>query len=125
MVTPKLYQHDIHLLRQTKPLISMKTMLFALYGFAALYAGYLAITHTFVFFANQKLGYEESFRLPLIYLVLTIIFGGAAFLAYKLMSSSANVPSWTKIILYLPIGLIIFYALWAVLLVLSSGGKWN
>jgi hypothetical protein len=95
-----------------------------MYGIGFLYTAYMAVMHLFVYFANQRLGHTESFRLPLIYLVCAALFGVVSFIGYKLYSGH-NVNFAFKALFYLPLTAVILYVLWAILLVISSGGKWN
>lgn len=95
-----------------------------LYGIVAIYTAYLAITHLFVYFANQKLGHAESFRMPLIYLTCALLFGAVTLMGYKIQSGNSS-QFLLKAFFYLPISAVILYILWAILLVISSGGKWN
>ena len=105
----------------------MKTLtliLTILYGIVTAYTAYLAITHLFVYFANQKLGHTESFRMPLIYLSCALLFGAVTVLGYKIQSGNAS-HFLLKALFYLPLSAVVLYVLWAILLVISSGGKWN
>lgn len=95
-----------------------------LYAMGAVYPGYMAITHLFVFFANKNLGHVESFRLPGLYLSGSVLFIICAFIGWRLYNSG-NIGLFEKTLFYLPLVLVITYALWAVVLLLSSGGKWN
>lgn len=88
------------------------------------YTGYMAITRLFVFFANKNLGQDESFRLPGLYLFGSVLFIICAFIGWRLYTSG-NTGLFEKMLFYLPIVLVIAYALWAVVLLISSGGKWN
>ena len=105
----------------------MKTLtliLTILYGIVAIYTAYMAVTHLFVYFANQKLGHTESFRMPLIYLTCALLFGSVTLIGYKIQSDNFT-HFLLKGLFYLPISVIGLYILWAILLVISSGGKWN
>ncbi len=105
----------------------MKTLtliLSILYGIVAIYTAYMAVTHLFVYFANQKLGHTESFRMPLIYLTCALLFGAVTLIGYKIQSGNSS-HFLLKALFYLPISAIGVYILWAILLVISSGGKWN
>ncbi len=95
-----------------------------LYAMGAVYTGYMAITRLFVFFANKNLGQDESFRLPGLYLFGSVLFIICAFIGWRLYTSG-NTGLFEKMLFYLPIVLVIAYALWAVVLLISSGGKWN
>ncbi|MBK8699642.1 MAG: hypothetical protein IPN29_08870 [Saprospiraceae bacterium] len=97
---------------------------FSVNGIAALWLLYHAAMHLFVYFANRSLGHAESFRVPGLYL-----FGGIAFTALAVGGwyLSKN-PAYGKIglgLLMLPAIIVALYGLWAVFLLISSGGKWN
>jgi hypothetical protein len=94
------------------------------YSIIAAYTIYSAIMHLFVYFANQKLGHAESFRLPLIYLVCAILFGVVSLIGYRIWTGH-SVHLILKSLFYLPVAAVVLYILWAILLILSSGGKWN
>lgn len=95
-----------------------------LYAMGVIYTGYMAVTHLFVYFANKNMGHEESFRLPGLYLFGCFLFIICAFVGWRLYNSgNAGIPE--KLLFYLPLVLVIAYALWAVVLLISSGGKWN
>ncbi|MBK6362674.1 MAG: hypothetical protein IPF52_03915 [Saprospiraceae bacterium] len=103
---------------------SLILILTILYSVVAIYTAYMAIIHLFVYFANQRLGHTESFRLPLIYLTCALLFGTVSFIGYKLFSGGSShflLKTW----FYLPATAVGLYVLWAILLVFSSGGKWN
>ena len=95
-----------------------------IYGIGFLYTAYMTAVHLFVYFANEKAGHTESFRVPLIYIVSALLFGVVAFIGYKLCSGH-NVNFVFKALFFLPFAAVILYVLWAILLVISSGGKWN
>ena len=95
-----------------------------IYGVGAIYTTYMAIMHLFVYFANQNLGHTESFRLPMIYLVCAFIFGVNTYIGYRLYSG-VNIGLILKSVYYLPFIAVGLYILWAILLIISSGGKWN
>lgn len=103
---------------------TLSLILTLMYGVAAAYTLYMAATHLFVYFANQRLGYPESPRMPMIYLTLGVVFSITAFIGYKIWTNQP-VHILMKGLFYLPIGLILLYVLWGILLLISSGGKWN
>jgi hypothetical protein len=102
----------------------LQTILSLMYGGATLYTGYMAIMHLFVYFANTRLGHEESLRLPMIYLICAVVFGTVTYIGYKL-GTGTSLHFIFKALFYLPVAAVLLYILWAVLLVISSGGKWN
>ncbi|MCB0659678.1 MAG: hypothetical protein KDC04_02010 [Saprospiraceae bacterium] len=97
---------------------------FALNGLVALYFIYMAALQAFVYFANQNLGQNESFGMVARYGIIAIIFIVILAASWILLKQNgASVLG--KVILYFPIGLALGYALWAILIVISSGGRWN
>jgi hypothetical protein len=95
-----------------------------IYGGAAVYFIYMAIMHLVVFFANQGLGHTESFRLPMIYIVCSVIFGIVTFTGYSIWIGQP-VYIILNVFFYVPIGALLLYVIWAILIILSSGGRWN
>lgn len=102
----------------------LNSIITVVYSIIAAYTIYNAIMHLFVYFANQKLGHTESFRLPFIYLVCAILFGLVSFIGYRIWTGQ-SVHLIFRSLFYLPVAAIVLYILWAILLVISSGGKWN
>lgn len=102
----------------------LNSIITVVYSIIAAYTIYYAIMHLFIYFANQKLGHAESFRLPMIYLVSAILFGLVSFVGYRIWIGH-SVHFILKSLFYLPVAAIVLYILWAILLVVSSGGKWN
>jgi hypothetical protein len=95
-----------------------------LYGLTAAYVMYMAIMNLFVYFANVHLGHEESFKMPMIYLLGGLTLCALTFLGYRIYTLP-SIGLLFKILFYIPVLAIILYILWAILLVFSSGGKWN
>jgi hypothetical protein len=95
-----------------------------IYGASAVYLLYYAAMHIFIYFANTSLGHAESLKRPLIYLVSGLIMAALTYLGYRIYKSMP-LPLLLKILFYLPASLVILYLLWAVIMVISSGGKWN
>jgi hypothetical protein len=84
-----------------------------LYGLAAAYVLYMAIMYLFVYFANVQLGHEESFRVPMLYLIGGLLLCALTYAGYKIYT----IPSsgfFLKALFYLPVFAIILYALWAI-----------
>ena len=95
-----------------------------IYGSAIAYFAYQSYIQLYVYFANKSLGNEESFLMPGRYLGLTLLLiamssGGWYLLKYTAMTKLGN------LILFFPYIIILLYALFAIVLLLSSGGKWN
>lgn len=96
----------------------------AIYALITLYLIYMAMIHIFVYVANTGMGHQESAKVPIRY-ALGALFGMAvSFIGYKYYKSG-ELSLILKIIFYTPISLTLLYILWAVLLLISSGGKWN
>ncbi|HQP78165.1 MAG TPA: hypothetical protein PL069_12195, partial [Saprospiraceae bacterium] len=91
---------------------------------AALYFTYLSFTTMFVYFSNKSMGFQESFLEPgknLILALLFIFFTAASWFLLK----SPNYHKLGMIVFYIPIVIIGLYILWAVIMLIGSGGKWN
>lgn len=99
-------------------------VLIVLYGLIALYYSYLAVLQLFVYVANKTSGHEESFAEAGKALGIAAFLVGLAVGSY-FISKQAAVAKPLLFIVYLPITALVLYGLWAILLVISSGGKWN
>jgi hypothetical protein len=95
-----------------------------IYVITSIYLLYSAAMHLFVYFANTRLGHEESIKLPLLYLMGGIVFGLLVVIGYR-MHQKIEVGLILKSLFYLPIIAVGIYILWAILLIISSGGTWN
>jgi hypothetical protein len=95
-----------------------------IYGIAAVYTLYMAGINLFVYIANIRMGQSESLKTPLLYIACAGVFTTTTYIGYRIW---ANLPTslLPKMFFYLPIGLVLLYVLWAILLLISSGGKWN
>ena len=95
-----------------------------LYGATAIYLLYNAAMHIFIYIANTNLGHKESMKMPLLFLLSGIVMAYFTIIGYR-MYKTIPVPLVLKILFYAPIILLALYLLWALLLILSVGGKWN
>jgi hypothetical protein len=88
---------------------------------AACWFLYQTAMHIFVFVANKKLGHEVDVKSIRRNGLLASFFGAMA------MGGWCTVlPEWLQLLIAgLPLVLLLLYGLWAALLVISSGGKWN
>lgn len=108
----------------------MKTALLVttiVYSVSFLYTAYLFSITLFVHFANKNLGHQDVYFDDvnnIIYLVLTIVFGvftAIGWFAYRNPSLHA-IFRWLT---FLPIGILVLYVVFAIFLLISSGGRWN
>lgn len=103
---------------------NLNLILTVIYSLLGLYTLYMALLHSWVYLANQKLGHSESIRLPLIYWVSAVSFSSLSIIGYNIIKG--NTDSFIlKSLLLIPLALVVLYVLWAILLIISSGGKWN
>lgn len=118
------YQNNIRPPNRMKTALILTTIL-NLVSF--LYTAYLLSITLFVHFANKNLGHGDAYfgDVPnIIYLVLTIVFGlfaGIGWYAFR----HPNTHAIFKWLPFLPIGVILLYVLFAVVILVSSGGRWN
>ncbi len=91
---------------------------------AALYFIYMSAMHVFVYVMNKRDGHYVNFHegkisisIASILSVLTVL----AWIAFK------NPDSYKlgNMLLFIPLGLLVAYGLFAVFLIVGSGGKWN
>ena len=99
-------------------------VLIALYSMAFIFFLYEAILGMFVYFANKSMGHYESFLVPGRNLILALLFGCFAFFGWKLLKTAA-MSKVGALLLYFPIICILLFMLWFIILLISSGGKWN
>lgn len=106
--------------------INMKSfhqIVFGFYVLIGLYLLYFAIMHTYIYFANRSLGYVESFGVAGRYWLGFLIFSVIIWVAWHSIKGKMN--TFGMIVLYFPIVVALLYGLWAILITLSSGGRWN
>lgn len=94
------------------------------YVLSAAYLLYMAAIHLYVYFANKNLGQEESFLEPGKYLfaglvMLAITIGGWYLIRHTEYQKTGN------LILFFPLVVLVLFALYTVVILISSGGKWN
>lgn len=88
---------------------------------------YGLVLRIYIHFANKNLGHHDDFFgdvTNILHLVMTVVFSLFAFGAYKAHKSPAANPI-LKWLVFLPVALIVLYFLWGILIIFSSGGKWN
>jgi len=90
----------------------------------SIYFLYLGAVNLFVYFANRSMGHHESFlasgRNLSIGGILALLVVGSYYLL-----KNPNYARLGAILLYLPIGLVLLYAIWAIIIIVSAGGRWN
>jgi len=105
----------------------MKTIIKILlvgYGITALYFLYLAAINLFVYFANTSKGFYEPFLPAGRNLAIGVIFALITGLSWFLLRQ----PSYQKagtILIYSPLILFGLFICWFLIVMISSGGKWN
>lgn len=108
----------------------MKTALLVitiLYLVSFLYFAYLLAMTIFVQFANMNLGHEDDYFgdvTNIIYLVLTLVFGlfaGIGWYAYR----RPSLPAVFKWLVFLPLGLVLAYLIFAIFILIFGAGRWN
>ncbi|WP_373492999.1 hypothetical protein [Aquiflexum sp.] len=88
---------------------------------------YGLVLRIYVHFANKNLGHHDDFIGDITntwHLVLSVVFFLFTFGAYKAYKSPASNPI-LKWFAFLPVALIVLYILWAIIILISAGGKWN
>jgi hypothetical protein len=94
------------------------------YGLAAVYALYMAAINIYVYVANTNLGHIQSLKSPLLYGIGGLLLAGLTFLGYN-MYKPGEASVLLKVLFYIPFAAVVLYLGWAILLLFSSGGKWN
>ena len=90
----------------------------------SVYFLYLAAINIFVYFANRSMGHQESFLASGRNLAIGGILAFLVVGSYYLLKSP-NYARLGAILLYLPIGLVLLYVIWAIIIIVSAGGRWN
>ncbi|OWY24905.1 hypothetical protein C7N43_15780 [Sphingobacteriales bacterium UPWRP_1] len=91
---------------------------------ASVYFTYLSAMHVFIYFANKRLGHPESFFLSKRSLVIAAIFIGITAAGYFVKKYTLNATQ-AVMILGFPLFLALLYGLFAVVMIIGSGGRWN
>jgi hypothetical protein len=108
----------------------MKTALLVttiLYLVSFLYTAYLLSITLFVHFANKNLGHQDEYFADVtntIYLVLTLVFGlfaGIGWYAYR----HPNLHAVFKWLVFIPLGLVLAYLIFAIFILIFGAGRWN
>lgn len=102
----------------------INTVLTVLYGLGAAYFLYRAAMGIFVYVANRSMGHQDSFLVPGQHLAAGLLLGGFAYLGWRWLQQPAATGAWGYW-LYLPAGALLLFALWFLILLMSSGGRWN
>lgn len=105
----------------------MKTyikVLLIVYGLAAVYFLYLAAINMFVYFANRSKGFYEPFLPAGRNLGLGLVFALIAGLSWFFVRQPAYQKAGNFIAL-LPLIAIGLFVCWFLIIMISSGGKWN
>lgn len=97
---------------------------YAVNSLAGLYFLYMAAMHFYVYWQNRSMGHEESARSWLLNLVIFLLLLGFSAAAFWLHRYTGQ-QRLGNFFLFLPLGLVGLYLLWAIFLLISSGGKWN
>jgi hypothetical protein len=102
----------------------INTVLTVLYGLGAAYFLYMAAMGIFVYVANRSMGHHETFLVPGQHLAAGLLLAGFAYLGWRWLQHPDTTGAWVYG-LYLPAGALLLFALWFLILHLSSGGRWN
>ncbi len=103
--------------------------LYQIFGFtiniaAALYFLYLAATHIFVYIMNKRAGHYVNFHSSGINISVGGVISLLTIVAWFALKNQGTYKLG-NFLLFIPIGLVIVYGLFALMLIISSGGKWN
>lgn len=91
---------------------------------AAIYFLYLAAMHIFVYVMNKRDGHYVNFHESAVNLGVGGIISLLTILAWFVIKNSGT-QKLGNFLLFTPLGLVIAYGLFAIFLLLASGGKWN
>jgi hypothetical protein len=98
--------------------------LFVVYALITFYLLYQSVLYLFVYFANKKLGHEESFRTPLLFIVVAFLSSAITASSYFLLKNNPD-SVIGNVILFAPIVIAVAIILWTIFLIIASGGRWN
>lgn len=94
------------------------------YGITALYFLYLAAINLFVYFANTSKGFHEPFLPAGRNLAIGFLFAVITGVSWFLIRQPAYEKAGTYLV-YLPLIVIGLFICWFLIVMISSGGKWN
>lgn len=95
-----------------------------IYALVAAYFLYMTAISLFVYFSNKSMGHNESFFESGKNFLIALLFSFFTFSSWFLIRNQ-NYHKIGLIIFYIPIVLIGLYLLWALTIIIGSGGKWN
>ncbi|MBK9399720.1 MAG: hypothetical protein IPN36_02340 [Bacteroidetes bacterium] len=99
-------------------------LLIGIYSLAALYFLYQGVLHLIAYFLNKSNGQQDSFfetgRLIAIGGVLSFFAAGAYYFVKN--PSEGTIGSF---LLYFPLVILVVFVIWTIILIISSGGRWN
>lgn len=102
----------------------MYWLLFIANAAASVYFTYMSAMHLFIYFANKRLGHPESFFACKQNIVPAVIFIAITTAGY-LLKKNAGTPGAAVLVLGFPFFIAILYGLFAVVMIIGSGGRWN
>jgi hypothetical protein len=102
----------------------LNQLLLIIYGLGAFYFLYQAALEIFVYFANKHLGHNESFFMAGRDLVIGLVLAAFAWWTWHAINHPSS-NKYAQVLLTLPIIIIGGFFLLAIMVLISSGGKWN
>lgn len=91
---------------------------------AALYFLYMAAMHIFVYVMNKRDGHYVNFHESKINLIVGVVLSVITLLAWFALKNQ-HLYKLGNILLLIPLGLVVAYGLFAIVLIVGSGGRWN
>jgi hypothetical protein len=108
----------------------MKTALLVttiLYLVSFLYTAYLLAITVIVHFANKNLGHQDDYFgevTNVVYAVLTLVFGFFVAIGWYVYRNP-GVHAVFKWLVFIPLGLVLLYLIFAIGILVFGAGKWN
>lgn len=99
-------------------------ILIGVYILPGLYFLYIGILNAYVYFANKQLGHDESFLPAGRNLTYAVILIGSGLFSWYVFQNP-NSSRFFYILAYLPFALVALFFFYMMLVLISSGGKWN
>lgn len=113
--------------------LSLKVMLFMklfyyifiiIYALIAAYFLYMTAISLFVYFSNKSMGHNESFFESGKNILVALLFSFFTLSSWFLIRNQ-NYHKIGLTIFYIPLVVIGIFLLWALTIIIGSGGKWN
>lgn len=99
-------------------------IMFSVYILPALYFLYIGGLNAYVYLANRSLGHDESFLPAGRNLGIALVLMASAWFSWYVFHNP-NSSRLLHFLAYLPCTLVVLFFLYMMVVLISSGGKWN